>query len=67
MRRTKEWWARLAPLERSMLVYLESAASTRIRTTSCAACDEGATALGRSLCSSCSNRLVELIEKASAG
>ena len=71
MRRTKEWWARLDKWERSTLVYLERAeyggggygggGYLPDDCSECGGCSQPT--LGIGLCSSCGNRLEELIAK----
>lgn len=71
MKRTKEWWARLNELERSELVMLERGARRPRQysvyiPTGCSACGYcGTPHLGSGLCPLCSERLDDLIRKAS--
>lgn len=69
MKRTKTWWARLTPEERSELVYLERADKYGGRSSflpdDCSECGGCSMPhLGSGLCSLCSKRLEELIRKA---
>lgn len=70
MRRTKEWWARLSPGERSRLVWLERSAN-RLSShsaylpddcTECPSC--GDPQLGSELCAHCDRELIALVKKA---
>lgn len=72
MKRTKDWWAKLTKEQRSTLVYLERAANKNVSYSAylpegygeCPGCGYPTS---RSLCSYCSNRLIELINIASQG
>jgi hypothetical protein len=69
MRRTKEWWARLAPEERSHLVYIEKYANKSSIGSpylpddvgECPACGQLS---NYGLCRYCSNSLQKYIDKA---
>ncbi len=70
VKRTKEWWAGLNKGERSALVCLERAqhyyGSSPYYPDDCGECGGcGCPSLGGGLCNSCSNRLQELLNKAS--
>jgi len=72
MKRTKEWWARLTREERAELVWIEHGANHPTGLggylpddcSECGAC--GRAMLGSGLCSYCSSRLDELLNKADA-
>lgn len=72
MKRTKEWWARLTPKERSELWWLERAQtapsfSSDLIPDDCSYCANDNCSLphpGRGLCLVCRKRLITLCEKA---
>jgi len=70
MRRTKEWWHKLAKWERTRLVELEWSHSSRSSYLPDDCCDCGGCGqptLGYGLCPSCSQELERLITKANQG
>jgi len=71
MRRTKEWWARLTPEDRSIIVYFERHQNEGGRSdylpddcSDCGVC--GNPCLGIGPCQSCSNEYMKAINKAEA-
>lgn len=69
MRRTREWWARLEPEERSELVWLERAQShsTSYYPDDCVECGGCGCPSRMGLCRDCDARLEELLAKANGG
>ncbi len=70
MRRTKEWWARLTPEERSELVYIERNASQAsvgwdgYLPDDCGECNVCGSPTMGTTCMRCLDRWSELIDKA---